>query len=241
MDMNSELYKAYIEILESELVSSKAVFKKAPQKDYDLLDAESIYDFAVSMNTDDVKHLFRRQADYIGALVREGVEKEGGANIGKVLLEQSSSVYNLARATTVAALDAWVVGTDLPVILNSGSVYLGIGVCQPVIEYVLELGADSDKQYRALAISNLTAIYLTEGRGKRHSLCPAVCAGVGAGAAICYLRGGSFDDVLKVAGWAMKLAAGVQTVEEDPLLAAEFSLGVEAGLLSMELWNSGRL
>lgn len=243
MERTSELYKAYIEILETELISSKATAKKAPSKDYELLDMGKIYDFALTLNTADVKHLFRRQADYNGALVREGIEKEGGNSIGKILFEQSSSVYNLARATTVAALDAWVAGSELPAIVNCGSAYQGIGVCQPVVEYVMELGADNDMLYRALAISNLTAIYFTEGAGKSRSLCPAACTGVGVGAAICYLRGGKFDDVSKVVDRTLRLSSGLSCTEEEEthLLAAEFSLGVEAGLLSMELWFAGRL
>lgn len=78
-------------------------------------------------------------------------------------------------------------GCELPVVINSGSGNQGITVSVPVIEYARELGSGEEQLYRALLISNLTAIHLKEGIGRLSAYCGAVSAGTGAGAGIAYL------------------------------------------------------
>ena len=47
----------------------------------------------------------------------------------------------------------------MPVVINSGSGNQGMTVSLPVIEYAKELGCPEEKLYRALVLSNLTAIH----------------------------------------------------------------------------------
>ena len=95
---------------------------------------------------------------------------------------QSGDVHTLARAKAAAASDARMGGCELPVVINSGSGNQGITVCVPVVEYALELGSSRESLYRALAISNLTAIHLKEEIGRLSAYCGAVSAGASAGA-----------------------------------------------------------
>ena len=58
-----------------------------------------------------------------------------------------------------AGSDARMNGCELPVIINSGSGNQGITASVPVLVYAEEFKVDEDKKYRALALSNLTAIH----------------------------------------------------------------------------------
>ncbi len=241
MDKNSFLYKSILTILNYELVPWEADMHEDSKLDYSILSMRNIYDFATTMDIKDVEPILRRQVEYNNALANEGLEKEGGANIGKIMMEQSSNVHNIARARTVAALDAWAFGSTLPVIVNCDSVYQGIGVCLPIQEYVMEDDLGEEMYYRALAISNLTAICFKKKVEDDAELSGAVCAGLGAGAAICYLRGGGYGDIAKVLERTYRITQGLNCTDDEPLGAAKLALGVEAGLLAMELWYAGRL
>ena len=74
----------------------------------------------------------------------------------------------------------------MPVIINSGSGNQGITVSVPVVEYANEWNCSREQLYRALAISNLTALHLKNGIGRLSAFCGAVSAGASAGAAISY-------------------------------------------------------
>ena len=113
--------------------------------DYGLLSVEDIYDFAQSLDVEDVAELFDRQIEYNCAIAGEGLNGDYGANIGKVLLNQGDDVHTLARAKAAAASDARMGGCELPVIINSGSGNQRITVCVPVVEYAMELGSSREK------------------------------------------------------------------------------------------------
>lgn len=208
--------------------------------DYDMLSIEDIFDFAETLETDDVKDLFDRQIQYNSAIAQEGISGDYGANIGKVLLNQGSGVHNMAKAKAAAASDARMGGCELPVIINSGSGNQGITVCVPVVEYALELGSSQEALYRALAISNLTAIHLKEGIGRLSAYCGAVSAGASAGAAISYLRGGGLDGVSHAIVNALAVTSGMVCDGAKPSCAAKIAMAVEAGLLAMEMYDAGQ-
>ena len=207
--------------------------------DYGLLSVEDIYDFAQSLDVEDVAELFDRQIEYNCAIAGEGLNGDYGANIGKVLLNQGDDVHTLARAKAAAASDARMGGCELPVIINSGSGNQGITVCVPVVEYAMELGS-REKLYRALAISNLTAIHLKEGIGRLSAYCGAVSAGASAGAAISYLRGGDLDSISHALVNALAISSGMVCDGAKPSCAAKIAVAVDSGLLAMEMYDAGQ-
>lgn len=208
--------------------------------DYGLLSVADIYDFAQSLEPEDVRELLDRQIQYNCAIAQEGVNGDYGANIGKVLLQQGDDVHTLARAKAAAASDARMGGCELPVIINSGSGNQGITVCVPVVEYALELGSSREKLYRALVISNLTAIHLKEGIGRLSAYCGAVSAGASAGAAISYLRGGDLDSVSHAIVNALAISSGMVCDGAKPSCAAKIAVAVDSGLLAMEMYDAGQ-
>ena len=208
--------------------------------DYGLLSVEGIYDFAQSLDVKDVQELFDRQIEYNCAISQEGLNGNYGANIGKVLVKQGDDVHTLARAKAAAASDARMGGCELPVIINSGSGNQGITVCVPVVEYAMELGSSREKHYRALAISNLTAIHLKEGIGRLSAYCGAVSAGASAGAAVSYLRGGDLDSISHALVNALAISSGMVCDGAKPSCAAKIAVAVDSGLLAMEMYDAGQ-
>ena len=69
----------------------------------------------------------------------------------------------------------------------------GMTASLPVIECAKELGADRNRLYRALAVSDLVTIHQKTSIGRLSAFCGAVSAGCGAAAGIAYLNGNGFD------------------------------------------------
>ena len=92
----------------------------------------------------------------------------------------------IAYAAAAAGSDARMNGCTMPVVINSGSGNQGITVSVPVILYGLSKGLPKETIYRALALSNLTAIYQKAGIGRLSAYCGAVSAAVGAAAGITW-------------------------------------------------------
>lgn len=209
--------------------------------DLEQLTVEQIFDFANTLNTDDVQEIFDRQIACNSAIAQEGLYGNYGANVGKILLRtQGSDVHTRARAMAAAGSDARMNGCELPVIINSGSGNQGITVSLPVIEYAKELGRDQGTLYRALAISNLVAIHLKSGIGRLSAYCGAISAGVGAGAAICYLHGGTLEDISHTIVNALAISSGVICDGAKASCAAKISLAVDTGIFGYEMFCNGQ-
>ncbi len=227
--------------------NGKVLFEEEPVNpaaesglDYGALSVADIYDFALSVDIADVKELLDRQIQYNCSIAQEGLEGDYGANIGKVLMSQGGDVHTMARAKAAAASDARMSGCDLPVVINSGSGNQGITVSVPVVEYSLELGCGEDKLYRALVISNLTAVHLKEGIGRLSAYCGAVSAGASAGAAISYLRGGDLDNISHTIVNALAISSGMVCDGAKHSCAAKIAVAVDCGLLAMEMYDAGQ-
>ena len=131
-------------------------------------------------------------------------------------------------------------GCELPVVINSGSGNQGITVSLPVLEYAQELGATEEQLYRALAISNLTAVHLKSGIGRLSAYCGAISAGVSAGAAICYLQGGDLRSVSHTIVNALAISSGIICDGAKASCAAKISVAVDAGIFGYEMFQNGQ-
>ncbi len=145
--------------------------------DDDLLKVDKIWDFACTCAIEDVKEFLDRQIAQNTAIAEEGMRRDYGANIGKVLLKAGNDVRTRARAYAAAGSDARMNGSELPVVICSGSGNQGLTASLPVIVYARELHADREKLYRALLISTLITIHLKSGIGRLSAYCGAVSAG----------------------------------------------------------------
>ena len=209
--------------------------------DYSLLTIEKIYDFAVTADIADVKETLDRQIEYNTAISDEGLRGDYGANIGSVLLKSfGKDIITRAKARAAAGSDARMNGCELPVIINSGSGNQGMTVSLPLIEYANELEIDADKLYRALIISNLSAIHLKSGIGCLSAYCGAVSAGAAAGAGIAYLRGGNYKHIAHTLVNALAITSGIVCDGAKASCAAKISTAVDAGILGYEMYLQGQ-
>ena len=209
--------------------------------DRSLLDMEHIYDFANTVEIRDVKEILDRQIQYNTAISEEGLLGDYGANIGSVLLRTyGDDIKVRARAKAAAGSDARMNGCELPVIINSGSGNQGITVSVPVIEYAKELGCGKEKLYRALVVSNLTAIHQKSGIGTLSAFCGAVSAGAGAGAGIAYLIDGSLKAIDHTVVNALAIVSGIVCDGAKASCAAKISSSVDAGILGFQMYQNGQ-
>ena len=210
------------------------------QPDYSLLTVRDIYDFACSCDLDDVSAILERQVRMNSEIADEGLRNNYGANIGKVLLTMGNDVRIRAKARAAAGSDARMNGCELPVVICSGSGNQGMTTSLPVIEYAKELGADTDRLYRALLISNLITLHAKAGIGRLSAYCGAVSAGAGAGAGIAYLFGGSEKDIAHTVVNTLAVSSGIVCDGAKSSCAAKIATAVETGILGFEMYRNGQ-
>ena len=151
---------------------------------------EDILTYAETVPLAAIYPTLRRQLDCNLAIAQEGLRRPYGAAVGRTILRHLGGGWeHKAMAYAAAGSDARMGGCPLPVVINSGSGNQGITVTLPVYVYAQEAGADEERLIRALAVSNLTAIYQKKGLGKLSAYCGAVSAATAAGAAIAWLSG----------------------------------------------------
>lgn len=209
--------------------------------DRSVLNMASIWDFAMSVDLDDVRELLDRQIACNGAVAEEGLAGDWGANIGSVMLgSYGADVKVRACACAAAASDARMSGCELPVVINSGSGNQGITVSVPLLVYARELGSSDEQLRRALVLSNLVAIHQKTGIGRLSAFCGAVCAGAAAGAGIAYLDGGGYEEACHAVVNALSIVAGMVCDGAKPSCAAKIAFSVNAGILGYVMYRDGQ-
>lgn len=209
--------------------------------DRGVLSMEGIWDFAMTVELDDVRDLLDRQIACNGAIVDEGLAGDWGANIGSVMLgAYGDDVKVRACACAAAASDARMSGCELPVVINSGSGNQGITVSVPLIVYARHLGSSDEQLYRALVLSNLVAIHQKTGIGRLSAFCGAVCAGAAAGAGIAYLDGGGYCEACHAVVNALSIVAGMVCDGAKPSCAGKIAFSVNAGILGYVMYRDGQ-
>lgn len=209
--------------------------------DRSLLNMEDIWDFINTAAVEDIREILDRQLQYNLAIAEEGLRGDYGANIGKVLLAMDGdNVRTRAKAYAAAGSDARMNGCELPVVINSGSGNQGMTVSLPVMIYAEELKSGEEKLYRALALSNLTAIHQKTLIGRLSAYCGAVNAGAGAGAGIAYLCGGGYKEVVHTVVNALAIVSGIVCDGAKASCAAKIASAVDAGILGYNMYIRGQ-
>ena len=208
---------------------------------YELLNVESIVDFADTVDIEDVREVLQRQIAYNTAIAEEGLRGEYGSQIGKVLLAAyGDGVANKAKAYAAAGSDARMNGCELPVVINSGSGNQGMTASLPVIVYAKEMGVSHEMLLRALVVSNLITVRLKTGIGALSAYCGATSAGCGAAAGVTYLHGGKYREIAHTVVNGLAINSGVICDGAKASCAAKIASSVEAGLLGMHMYMQGK-
>ena len=198
-----------------------------------LLNLKDIYEFAQTVKIEEIQALIDRQLAYNMSIAREGLTKKYGANVGATILKYyGDDVRNRARALPAAGSDARMNGCVLPVMINSGSGNQGMTVSLPVAVFADYLYADKEKEYRALVLSNLAAIYQKNELGKLSAYCGAVSAAAGAGAGIAYLHGADFDTIAETMTNTLANVSGIVCDGAKASCAAKIASSVDAAIMA---------
>ena len=220
-----------------ELIRDELKEEKIEKANRDVLSMENIWEFVRCADIEDVKETLDKQIECNMKIAREGIRGNYGANIGSILLKmEGDSVQVRAKAMAAAGSDARMNGCGLPVVINSGSGNQGITCSVPVLVYGESLNCDIEKIYRALLLSNLTAIYIKAGIGTLSAYCGAVSAGAAAGAGIAYLHGGGYEEIKHTVVNALAIVSGIVCDGAKASCAAKIASSVEAGIVGYYMY-----
>ena len=209
--------------------------------DRSLLNMKDIWDFAMTVDIEEIRGIIQTQIEYNSAIAEEGLRGDYGANIGSVILDTyGEDIRSRAKAMAAAGSDARMNGCELPVIINSGSGNQGMACSLPVIAYAKEYHKSEEELYRALVLSNLTAIHQKTGIGRLSAYCGAVSAGAAAGAAIAYLCGGDYRAVVHTLVNALAIVSGMVCDGAKASCAAKIAASVDAGILGYNMFIRGQ-
>ena len=224
------------------------------------LSLRRVYDFAMEVDIHDITFL-KEGAEMNTAAAETSFANQYGHGLGRLLrpnsnseaIQQqsgltSNSVSNLFGNTlftkiisyTCGACDARMSGAMVQVMSNSGSGNQGISCSIPVYLFAKENHCSEEQTLRALALSNLTVIYIKQSLGRLSALCGCVVAATGSAAGITLLMGGNYDEITYAIknmianisgmicdgakpGCALKVTSGVATAIFSAYLAMQHS------------------
>lgn len=227
--------------LEGSREADPALMEHEANPAYDMLKIDAIIDFADSGDIEGAREVLERQLALNDAISREGLEHAWGAEVGRTLLAcRENDAACRARARAAAGSDARMSGCALPVAIVCGSGNQGITACMPVMEYAEQLGVDHEKLVRALALSDLVAAHVKGYIGALSAFCGVVCAACGAGAAICWMRGGTHEQIGATIVNTLGNVGGIVCDGAKPSCAAKISAAVDAAILGCDMAMAGR-
>ena len=215
------------------------------------LNLRRVYDFATSVDTSELAFLVEG-AQMNTAAAETSFADQYGHGLGRLLRSATlSSTPEMKRlfgdtlftkiiSYTCGACDARMSGAMVQVMSNSGSGNQGISCSIPVYLYAKENNCNEEKTLRALALSNLTVIYIKQSLGRLSALCGCVVAATGSAAGITYLMGGNYEELTYAIknmianisgmicdgakpGCALKVTSGVATAIFSAYLAMQHS------------------
>ena len=217
----------------------------------DVLNLHRVYDFATTVDLADLDFLLDG-AKMNTSAAETSFADQYGHGLGRLLrsttLTASPEMKRLFGDTlftkiisyTCGACDARMSGAMVQVMSNSGSGNQGISCSIPVYLYAKENDCSEEQTLRALALSNLTVIYIKQSLGRLSALCGCVVAATGSAAGITYLMGGNYEEITYAIknmianisgmicdgakpGCALKVTSGVATAIFSAYLAMQHS------------------
>lgn len=205
------------------------------------LSLDMILDYIEDGDVSYARASLERQLELNAAISAEGLENAWGAEVGRTLLAtRGDDIACRARARAAAGSDARMSGCALPVAIVCGSGNQGITCSLPVLTYAEELGVEGERLTRALALADLVAIHTKSYIGALSAFCGVVCAACGAGAAICWLRGGTREQIGATVVNTLGNVGGIVCDGAKASCAAKISAAVDAAILGCDMALAGR-
>ena len=247
IDEHTNFFPSPISNNQSPIANNQSPIANSPE----CLNLRRVYDFAMEVDTHELTFLLEG-AQMNTAAAETSFADQYGHGLGRLLrantLTATPEMENLFGNTlftkiisyTCGACDARMSGAMVQVMSNSGSGNQGISCSIPVYLYAKENQCTKEQTLRALALSNLTVIYIKQSLGRLSALCGCVVAATGSAAGITFLMGGNYEEITYAIknmianisgmicdgakpGCALKVTSGVATAIFSAYLAMQHS------------------
>ena len=243
----------------SPISNSQSPIANSEASEPSALSLRRVYDFAMEVDTHELTFLlegaqmntaaaetsFAEQYGHgLGRLLRPNLQRSDLPSTGEADLTAQrlfgDTLFTKIISYTCGACDARMSGAMVQVMSNSGSGNQGISCSIPVYLYAKENNCSEEQTLRALALSNLTVIYIKQSLGRLSALCGCVVAATGSAAGITFLMGGNYEEITYAIknmianisgmicdgakpGCALKVTSGVATAIFSAYLAMQHS------------------
>ena len=210
------------------------------------LNLRRVYDFAMEVDTHDITFL-TDGAEMNTAAAETSFADQYGHGLGRLLRANTltatpemeklfgNTLFTKIISYTCGACDARMSGAMVQVMSNSGSGNQGISCSIPVYLYAKENGCSEERTLRALALSNLTVIYIKQSLGRLSALCGCVVAATGSAAGITYLMGGNYEEITYAIKNMIANSSGMICDGAKPGCALKVTSGVATAIFSAYL------
>ena len=204
------------------------------------LNLRRIYDFVTETPFEEIAFI-EESGRMNMAAAEKAFQASYGHRVGKMLNDEEKRVMvgdgTLAHvmAYTCSACDARMSGATISVMSNSGSGNQGIAATVPVAVYARDHKVDHETYVRALALSNLTAIYIKQSLGRLSALCGCIVASTGASCAITYMMDGTYEQICFAVKNMIANLTGMICDGAKPSCSLKLSSGVSTAMLSAML------
>lgn len=156
---------------------------------------DELIDFVDNVNINDIEFILDGMEMNM-RMAKVGLSDQLKSNIGESFYKTAENITAKAKAYTVAASEARMLGFPLPVMSSAGSGNHGLVAIIPVTYIGDALGLPQEKVIRAVTLSHLVTIYVKVHIGALSPVCGCgVAAGVGCAAALTYLYEGSKEQM----------------------------------------------
>ena len=241
----------HINFVTSSISNIQSPISNSEASDPSALSLRRVYDFAMEVDIHDIAFL-KDGAEMNTAAAETSFADQYGHGLGRLLRANTltatpemeklfgDTLFTKIISYTCGACDARMSGAMVQVMSNSGSGNQGISCSIPVYLYAKENQCSEEQTLRALALSNLTVIYIKQSLGRLSALCGCVVAATGSAAGITYLMGGNYEEITYAIknmianisgmicdgakpGCALKVTSGVATAIFSAYLAMQHS------------------
>ena len=223
------------------LMDRRQVNAVAEEVDEDIaLTLRKVYEFAVTTDLEKIRFILEAKRLNEKAAA-DGLRENYGHQLGKTLCSplgkgiMGESIFSKILSVTSCACDARMAGAMIPVMSNSGSGNQGICTTMPVVVFAEENHNTEEELIRALALSNLTAIYIKQSLGSLSALCGCVVASTGSSTGITYLMGGNYEQVSFAVKNMIANLTGMICDGAKPSCALKLTTGVGTAVMSAML------
>ena len=247
IDEHTNFVPSPISNSQSPIANNQSPIANSPE----CLNLRRVYDFAMEVDTHELTFLLEG-AQMNTAAAETSFADQYGHGLGRLLRANTltatpemeklfgNTLFTKIISYTCGACDARMSGAMVQVMSNSGSGNQGISCSIPVYLYAKENHCSEEQTLRALALSNLTVIYIKQSLGRLSALCGCVVAATGSAAGITFLMGGNYEEITYAIknmianisgmicdgakpGCALKVTSGVATAIFSAYLAMQHS------------------